>query len=198
MSARRTPQQKRAIDKRNRIVEAGYKMFEQQGYYNTNTTHIAKEAGVSIGALYGYFPDKKAILLEVLDMYVAKVYDGFYRLIAQFDLPEEMDALLIAVLDKSVEVHRDNQTMHEYLHALEYADSDVGQKFMELEQKATQEITTLLEQSGYTVEDGYEHVHWAMSIVQSFAHEQVYGNHDYIDYTIMRDIGIRILKTIFT
>lgn len=193
----REPQQKRAIDKKNRIIEAGYILFEQHGYYNTNTTQIAHAAGVSIGALYGYFPDKKAILLEVIDMYIEKVYGAFYPLIVQFSLPDQMDALFSAVLNKSVEVHRDNQTMHEYLHALEYADKDVNAKFMSLEQLATKEIAALLIQSGYAKDGVYERVHWAMSAMQSFAHEQVYGNHDYIDYAIMQDIGVNVLKAIF-
>ena len=193
----RQPQQKRAINKKNRIIEAGYVLFEQNGYYNTNTTQIARAAGVSIGALYGYFADKKAILLEVLDMYIQKVYGAVYQLIAQFCPSEQRDDLYAAVLDKAVEVHRDNRTMHEYLHALEYADEDVNAKFMSLEQTATQEIAALLTRSGYPAEGVFERVHWAMSAVQSFAHEQVYGNHDYIDYNVMRTIGINVLRAIF-
>ena len=42
-----------------------------------NTNHIAEVAGISIGALYGYFPNKEAILLEMarreLDLVQARV-----------------------------------------------------------------------------------------------------------------------------
>ena len=41
----RTPQQKRSIDKKNRIIEAGYELFARDGYFNTNTAQIAKHAG---------------------------------------------------------------------------------------------------------------------------------------------------------
>ena len=38
----RTPKQQRSIDKKNRIIEAGYNLFAQKGYYSTNTAEIAK------------------------------------------------------------------------------------------------------------------------------------------------------------
>ena len=63
----RTPKQQRSIDKKNRIITAGYTLFAQKGYYNTNTAEIAKEAGVSTGIVYGYFHDKRDILVEVLE-----------------------------------------------------------------------------------------------------------------------------------
>ena len=61
----REPQQKRSIDKKNRIIEAGYELFAKDGYFNTNTSEIAKKAGVSTGIVYGYFHDKRDILIEV-------------------------------------------------------------------------------------------------------------------------------------
>ena len=60
-SSNRNPQQKRSIDKKNRIIEAGFELFKEQGYYNTNTTEIADKAGVSTGTVYSYFKDKKDI-----------------------------------------------------------------------------------------------------------------------------------------
>ena len=70
----REPQQKRSIDKKNRIIEAGYELFAKDGYFNTNTSEIAKKAGVSTGIVYGYFHDKRDILIEVLDIYVDNVF----------------------------------------------------------------------------------------------------------------------------
>ncbi len=60
------PKQQRSIEKKRRIIEAGFKLFCEKGFYKTNTAEIAKEAGVSTGIVYRYFPDKKAIFLECL------------------------------------------------------------------------------------------------------------------------------------
>lgn len=70
----REPKQERSIEKKNRIVQAGFELFSQVGYYNTNTVEIAKRAGVSTGIVYGYFKDKRDILLDVLEIYVKEAF----------------------------------------------------------------------------------------------------------------------------
>ena len=57
----RTPQQTRSIEKKNRIIKAGFELFCEQGYYRTTTTQICRRAGISTGALYSYFKDKKHV-----------------------------------------------------------------------------------------------------------------------------------------
>ena len=69
----REPQQERSIEKKNRIIEAGYKLFSEVGYYGTNTAEIAKRAGVSTGIVYGYFQDKRDILISVLSIYIESI-----------------------------------------------------------------------------------------------------------------------------
>ena len=49
----RQPRQERSIEKKNKIIEAGYQLFSEVGYYGTNTAEIAKRAGVSTGIVYG-------------------------------------------------------------------------------------------------------------------------------------------------
>ena len=49
--------------------------FEARGYDATTTAAIAADAGVGVGTLYGYFTDKRAILLEVLDATVNQIAD---------------------------------------------------------------------------------------------------------------------------
>lgn len=68
------PKQQRSIEKRKKILEAGFKLFKQKGYYKTNTAEIAKEAGVSTGIVYRYFTDKKAIFIESMEQFFHEVY----------------------------------------------------------------------------------------------------------------------------
>lgn len=63
----RRPQQKRSIQMKETILEVSKSLFCENGYYNTTTNEIAKTAGISIGSLYSYFPDKDAILTELLE-----------------------------------------------------------------------------------------------------------------------------------
>ncbi|MDF2655075.1 MAG: transcriptional regulator, TetR family [Bacillota bacterium] len=67
-----------AGDTRNNILECGREEFLEKGYEGASLRRIAKAAGVTTGAIYGYFPDKKAIFealtgapaKELLDYYI--------------------------------------------------------------------------------------------------------------------------------
>jgi len=48
-----------------RIVLAGARVLEDSGHQDASTNRIAREAGVSPGSLYQYFPDKDAIIAEI-------------------------------------------------------------------------------------------------------------------------------------
>ena len=48
----REPQQKRSIEKKNRIIEIGFRLMCEKGYQNTTTADIAKAAGDSTGIIY--------------------------------------------------------------------------------------------------------------------------------------------------
>lgn len=58
--ARRSPRQQRARSTVDAILEAATRILEAGEAFTTN--HVAERAGVSVGTLYQYFPDKAAIL----------------------------------------------------------------------------------------------------------------------------------------
>jgi AcrR family transcriptional regulator len=60
---RRKPRQARARATCEAILEAASQILERDGAAGFNTNAVAERAGVSIGTLYQYFPDKTAILL---------------------------------------------------------------------------------------------------------------------------------------
>lgn len=51
---------------RNRLLQAGMKLFGKDGYYNVNVYDIAKEAGFSVGTFYLYYPTKEDFLSEIV------------------------------------------------------------------------------------------------------------------------------------
>ncbi|MFF7633364.1 TetR/AcrR family transcriptional regulator [Kitasatospora sp. NPDC008050] len=57
----REPQQQRSREKVARILAATTRLLEERSYEEIGTKLIAAEAGVSIGVLYRFFPDKHAI-----------------------------------------------------------------------------------------------------------------------------------------
>ncbi|WP_184720623.1 TetR/AcrR family transcriptional regulator [Caulobacter sp.] len=59
---RKIPRQSRAQDTVDVVLEAAAQLLEACGEAGFNTNAVAERAGVSIGALYRYFPDKQSIL----------------------------------------------------------------------------------------------------------------------------------------
>ncbi|HXZ01475.1 MAG TPA: TetR/AcrR family transcriptional regulator [Stellaceae bacterium] len=62
---RRIPHQARARDTVETIFEAAIRILRREGLDALNTNHIAETAGISVGTLYGYFPNKQAILVAM-------------------------------------------------------------------------------------------------------------------------------------
>ena len=63
--ARRKPKQARAQDTVEIILEATARILRKQGREALNTNYIAECAGISVGTLYQYFPNKEAILVAM-------------------------------------------------------------------------------------------------------------------------------------
>lgn len=79
---RRQPQQARSRRTLGRILEAAVRCFEARGYDETTTAEIARAAGVGVGTVYGYFPHKRAILLELVHETLEQIAD---RVVAGLD-----------------------------------------------------------------------------------------------------------------
>lgn len=69
----RTPQQARSRRTRERILSSAIACFEELGYEEATTAAIARHAGIAVGTLYGYFKDKRDILLELLDATINEI-----------------------------------------------------------------------------------------------------------------------------
>jgi AcrR family transcriptional regulator len=65
--SRRDPAARRA-----KVLEVATRLFAERGYEATSVNDVAAGAGVSIGALYKYFPDKPALLEGVLASFEAQ------------------------------------------------------------------------------------------------------------------------------
>ncbi len=63
--SRKTPQQARARATVDAIVFAAAHILRSEGALALNTNRIARVAGVSIGSVYQYFPNKEGILAEL-------------------------------------------------------------------------------------------------------------------------------------
>lgn len=184
----REPKQKRSIETKKKIITASFELFSEEGYYNTNTAEIAKRAGVSTGIVYGYFKDKRDILLDVSELYIENVYRPILKIFDMMEKPLVPEKLVPQIIDGAILTHKKNANIHEALHSLTHVDDAVNEKFIQLEDRITIQFADKLTEFGFKTEFIMEKIHLAMNIVQSFAHEFVFDKHAYIDYDQMRVI----------
>jgi AcrR family transcriptional regulator len=65
ISSRKRPKQARSAQLVATILEAAVQVLAQEGAQRFTTARVAEKAGVSIGSLYQYFPNKAAILFRL-------------------------------------------------------------------------------------------------------------------------------------
>ncbi|MBU1378337.1 MAG: TetR family transcriptional regulator [Alphaproteobacteria bacterium] len=65
ISSRKSPQQARSAELVATILEAAAQVLAREGAQRFTTARVAEKAGVSVGSLYQYFPNKAAILFRL-------------------------------------------------------------------------------------------------------------------------------------
>ena len=65
ISSRKQPKQARSAQLVAVILKAAFQVLADEGAHRFTTTRVAERAGVSVGSLYQYFPNKAAILFRL-------------------------------------------------------------------------------------------------------------------------------------
>lgn len=185
----REPIQKRSIEKKEKIIQYGFNLICEKGYYNTNTAEIAKAAGVSTGIVYNYFKDKHDILIEGIKLYANDVF--FPTINTKNFNKNNINKSLKEMIDSFIENHKLSQSAHEELMAMTHSDEDIAKIYQEHEIKITEDFTSLLIVNGFNKKDLKEKAHIALGIIDNLCHEIVYHKHNNMDYNNMKDIVIK-------
>lgn len=194
----RVPRQQRSIEKRNKIIEAGYQLFCEKGYHNTNTAEIARVAGVSTGIVYSYFKDKKDIFLCVIELYTSSITTPIFDLIAKVEKPFELYAVIKSCITKLIESHTMNKSVHEEMQALAHTDPDIRELFCKYQAQIATNIVEQMEKNDLHPTNAYEKAHLIFNIIENLIHEIVYHHHEYLNYDVMTDVAIHAVIDMIT
>jgi AcrR family transcriptional regulator len=111
---RRTPRQLRAKQTVDAMLEAVVKILKEGGIEKITTNRIADVAGVSIGSVYQYFPDKKAIFEALHDRHVREAIRVAEHAVVE-NAQGSVEKLFRALLDGLVDLHAEDSEFHELL-----------------------------------------------------------------------------------
>ncbi|MBT2225831.1 TetR family transcriptional regulator [Nonomuraea sp. NEAU-A123] len=104
-SLRRRPTQRRSARRVERMLDACAELLDEIGYEGLSTTRIAERAGVAIGSVYQFFPDKRAITQELTRRNVEQFVSRVGRRFLEEDYRGWWEAV-DAIIDEFVDMHR--------------------------------------------------------------------------------------------
>ena len=182
----REPIQKRSIEKKEKIIKAGFELICEKGYYNTNTAEIAKAAGVSTGIVYQYFKDKHDILVEA-----SEIFYPMLNVTSNIKIDKSnLDTILKNMVNTFIENHKLSQVAHEEIMAMTHSDKEIAEFFQQNEMTMTKNISRILVDNGFDSKNLDEKVHIAMHLIDDLCHEIVYHKHKDLDYDVMINLVI--------
>ena len=193
----REPKQQRAIEKKEKIIESGFNLICENGYYNTNTAEIAKAAGVSTGIVYQYFKDKYDILIEGLEKYGDNI---FFPMLKTKDIKfekKDFENLLKKMINHYISNHKVSNVAHEEIMSMVHSDKRVAEYYYKRELKMTNSLKNILLDNGFNKKDLTEKVHVMMGLIDNLCHEVTYHKHSDMNYDIMTALVIENIKTLF-
>ncbi|MCH9688783.1 MAG: TetR/AcrR family transcriptional regulator [Deltaproteobacteria bacterium] len=127
-ATRRRPTQQRSQRRFDSIVEAAAQQFARFGVSDTTMEGIAAEAGTSIGSVYQFFPNKRAVFREVALQCIALSRQNYTGLLG----PDPFSLPWYALLDRFIDGFRRHHAEHVLVQAVmrnlemygEYAEED--------------------------------------------------------------------------
>lgn len=111
---RKAPEQDRSRATVKAIVEAAAHILVKHGYDAFTTNRVAERAGVSIGSLYQYFPNKDALLSELMRRHVIEIERGVEEIASQA-LSAPLADVIRAGIEQNVKSHLIDPELHRVL-----------------------------------------------------------------------------------
>lgn len=108
------------------IVEATARIIEEGGLAQLTTNRVARVAGVSVGSLYQYFPNKEALVEEIRSRFAARFALGIANLVGEL-ASLDARAAIRRVIEVLVALHEDSPGVH---HALGAGSPDESRPIM--------------------------------------------------------------------
>ena len=130
---RNLPRQARSKAMVDTILDATARVLVERGYAKTNTNIVAELAGISVGSLYRYYPNKGALVTALQGRHVAQMLGVFSDITANMppdgSLAGDLQALIAALVGAHLLEPELNRILEEEIPACDMNHSEIRQKF---------------------------------------------------------------------
>jgi AcrR family transcriptional regulator len=178
---RKTPRQERALETRARILDAARTVFAHHGYAGGTTNRIAAEALISVGSLYQYFPNKDAILVELVAEHAAEGRAALAPILERaagdggHDIP--IHELVAEVVSTMVALHARDRRLHRVLFEESPRPASVLAMLRDLEDEVVAATVVLLDRPDVRVPDRELAARLSVTTIESLVHRLVASDH---------------------
>ncbi len=142
LSPRRAPRQSRSQATVTAILDATAHILIEHGFAAASTNAVAERAGVSVGSLYQYFPNKDALVSAVRTRHGEQMMAVILRALTKAIDATLLDALT-GLIEATVEAHRVDADLHRVLEQ-QLGDMDMDEHHGEYVRVMEDRIVVLL------------------------------------------------------
>ncbi|MFC6645836.1 TetR/AcrR family transcriptional regulator [Granulicella cerasi] len=100
------------------ILEAAARVLERKGLEGFNTNAVAEAAGVSIGSLYQYFPNKDSLTLALIQLFEQELHAAYLQAVEETE-GASLEETFRALVKHQYRVHHRRPALHRLLEAEE-------------------------------------------------------------------------------
>ncbi|MDX3645954.1 TetR/AcrR family transcriptional regulator [Streptomyces sp. MB09-02B] len=98
------------------LLEAAASVFCSTGYTAASTNAIAREAGVSPGTLYQFFPNKEAIAIELSERLMLELRETYGEALAPVDPATPLEVAVAAAVDRFIDFNSRHPVVYTLMH----------------------------------------------------------------------------------
>jgi AcrR family transcriptional regulator len=110
LSPRKAPRQERALFTHDAILKAATHIIAQDGLAAFNTNAVAERAGVSIGSLYQYFPNKDALMVALIQRQQTRQFEALSVAVADVN-DANLETVIRALVRAAMQHHHDDSLL---------------------------------------------------------------------------------------
>lgn len=186
MNMLREPIQKRSIEKKERILKAGFYLFTEKGYHNTNTVDIAKRASVSTGAVYNYYSDKRDIFIESYEDFLNEKSMKLFEKLENIERPFELSYFIDKWITYYFEFYSASSNALTQLRAMMFEDEIIKDKFCDFDNNYFSKIVNILENNGLELENILEKVYLSCILIDGLQIEKYAFPHNSLKFDVLK------------
>lgn len=173
------------MEKKQKILDAGFELFCENGYGKTNTTEIAKRAGVSTGVVYCYFKDKRQIYIAAFGSYLEQISQELFERLdipQPFQLPQFVENWITLYLDLYAAAGRPLAQLRMMI----MEDEEMNRHFSELENEYFNKLVRILQTNQTGSEDLFEKVYASCILIDALRQEKAAFSHSGLNFKVLK------------